>query len=44
MDRIMRPENFIGRSVSQVEEFVKDFVKPVLEENDFKHESVEINV
>lgn len=44
MDSIMKPENFIGRSVSQVEEFIENCVKPVLEENNFKHESVEINV
>ena len=33
MDKIMRPENFIGRSVSQVDEFIADFVKPVLDSN-----------
>ena len=44
MDKILKPENFIGRSVSQVEEFIEGCVKPVLDENNFKHESVEINV
>lgn len=33
MDAIMNPENFTGRSSQQVEEFVEEFVKPVLEAN-----------
>jgi adenylosuccinate lyase len=33
MDDIMKPENFTGRSAQQVEEFVNEFVKPILDEN-----------
>ena len=31
IDAILKPENFIGRSVGQVEEFLKDYVDPVLQ-------------
>lgn len=31
MDAILKPENFTGRSAQQVEEFVNDMVKPVLD-------------
>ncbi len=33
MDSIMKPENFTGRSSQQVEEFVAECVKPVLDAN-----------
>ena len=33
MDAIMNPENFTGRSSQQVEEFVEEFVKPILDAN-----------
>ncbi len=33
MDDIMKPENFTGRSAQQVEEFVNEFVKPILDAN-----------
>lgn len=33
MDNIMKPENFTGRSSQQVEEFVNEFVKPVIDSN-----------
>ncbi len=33
MDAIMKPENFTGRCSEQVEEFVNEFVKPVLDAN-----------
>ena len=26
----MKPENFVGRSVQQTEEFFKDFIDPIL--------------
>ena len=29
----MRPERYIGRAPEQVEEFLRDFVRPLLEEN-----------
>ena len=31
IDAILKPENFIGRSVGQVEEFLRDYVDPVLQ-------------
>ncbi len=33
MDAILKPESFTGRSEQQVEEFVRDCVKPVLDKN-----------
>ena len=27
---IMKPDNFVGRSVQQTEEFFKDFIDPIL--------------
>ncbi len=43
MDNIMKPENFTGRSAQQVEEFVSEFVKPVLEANkDILNETFEM--
>lgn len=43
MDSIMKPENFIGRSVQQVEEFLKEQVEPVLEANkDILNETFEM--
>ena len=45
MDSIMKPANFIGRSPEQVDEFIAECVKPVLEENGItENEDVEINV
>ena len=45
MDAIMKPENFTGRSAEQVDEFIANCVKPILEENGVKHgEVAEINV
>lgn len=43
MDDIMKPENFTGRSSQQVEEFVNELVKPILEENkDILNETYEM--
>ncbi|MCM1226720.1 MAG: adenylosuccinate lyase [Clostridium sp.] len=43
MDAVMNPENFTGRSSQQVEEFVNEFVKPILEENkDLLNETYEM--
>ena len=43
MDNIMKPENFTGRSSQQVEEFVNEFVKPILDENkDILNETFEM--
>ena len=33
MDAIMKPENFTGRSGQQVEEFIDEYIKPILDEN-----------
>ncbi|MGN1480940.1 adenylosuccinate lyase [Porcipelethomonas sp.] len=43
MDSIMAPENFTGRSSQQVEEFVNEFVKPILDANkDILNETYEM--
>ncbi len=44
MDEIMKPENFIGRCPQQVDEFIENCVKPVLEENGVSDDVAEINV
>lgn len=45
MDRIMKPENFIGASPEQVGEFIENCVRPVLEANGITEgEDIEINV
>lgn len=44
MDKIMKPINFTGRCEEQVDEFVKNCVKPIIDKNGYKKESVEINV
>lgn len=43
MENIMKPENFTGRSSQQVEEFVNEFVKPILDANsDILNETFEM--
>lgn len=44
MDAIMKPENFIGRCPQQVEEFIENCVKPVLEANGVSDDVAQINV
>ena len=44
MDAIMAPENFIGRCPQQVEEFLANCVKPVLDANGVSDDKAEINV
>ena len=45
MDAIMKPINFIGRCPEQVDEFITECVKPVLDANGFTEaEDAEINV
>lgn len=42
---ILKPENFIGRSIEQVEEFIEEHVRPILESNkDLIGETVELTV
>ena len=33
LKKSLRPERYIGRAPEQVEEFLRDFVRPLLEEN-----------
>lgn len=45
LQAIMKPENFVGRAPQQVEEFVADVIKPILEANkDLLGVKAEINV
>lgn len=41
---VLRPENFIGRAKEQTEEFLRDFVEPVLKANPDHQVSVELKV
>ena len=44
MDKIMKPENFIGRCPQQVDEFIENCVKPVVDANGVSDDVAEINV
>lgn len=45
VEEVLEPINFVGRSVSQVDEFIADVVSPILEENrDMLGEKVELKV
>ena len=45
IDAILKPENFIGRSVEQVEEFISTTIAPILKENQsILGESAELSV
>ena len=44
LDEIMRPENYIGRCPQQVDEFIANCVKPVLDANGVSDDVAEINV
>ena len=44
MDKIMAPENFIGRCPQQVDEFIANCVKPVLDANGVSDDKAEISV
>ncbi len=45
LEAILRPEAFTGRSAAQVDEFLSEFITPVLEENkDILGQSAEISV
>ena len=43
VQKILKPENFTGRAANQVEELVRDYVDPLLKENDAADE-VELTV
>ena len=45
INSVMEPKNFVGRAPEQVEDFLKDYVEPVLEKNkELLGIEVEINV
>ena len=45
LKKIMKPELYIGRAASQVEEFLKEYVRPILEaEKDLLGLDVELKV
>lgn len=44
IDSILKPENFIGLSAEQTKQFLQDYVKPVLEQNEFDNKKVELSV
>ncbi|MDE6707231.1 MAG: adenylosuccinate lyase [Oscillospiraceae bacterium] len=44
LEKIMKPENFIGRCPQQVEEFIANCVQPVLDANGVSDDQAEINV
>jgi adenylosuccinate lyase len=45
LESVMNPGNFVGRAPSQTEEFVRDYVRPVLDEKSaLLGLDVEINV
>jgi adenylosuccinate lyase len=44
LDEIMKPENYIGRCPQQVDEFIENCVKPVIEANGVSDDVAEINV
>ena len=42
--KLLNPKNFVGRAPEQVEEFINDFVKPVIENNEVSDIKVELRV
>lgn len=44
IEQQLKPENFIGRSVSQVDEFLQECVRPVLDKYDVENVKAEITV
>ena len=42
---VMKPENYVGRAPQQTEEFISEYIRPILEENkDILGVKVELNV
>ena len=33
LDRVMKPENYVGRAPEQTEEYLRDVIRPILDEN-----------
>jgi len=44
LQAVLKPENYIGRAPEQVDEFIKDHVKPVLEKYGVEDVEVELKV
>lgn len=44
LNEVLNPRNYIGRSVEQVEEFINDYVKPVLDANPVEEIKIDLNV
>lgn len=44
MNAILDPRNYIGRAPQQVEEFINDFVKPVIDNNTISEVKIELKV
>ncbi len=45
LDRVMKPENYVGRAPQQTEEYLRDVIRPILDENsDLLGAEAEINV
>ena len=44
LDSILKPENFIGRAPSQVEEFIAQEIAPCLKLHEINKQKIEINV
>lgn len=44
VQKILKPENFIGRADQQVSDFVAEYVEPVLAENQIAADEVELTV
>ena len=44
LEKIMKPENFVGMAPSQVDLFMETVVKPILDDNKIDDEMPEINV
>ncbi len=43
LDEILKPESFTGRSEEQVEEYIEQYIRPIIEANkDVLNEQVEI--
>ena len=44
LSKLMDPAKYVGRAPQQVEEFIRDFVRPVLEISDLQDIKIELNV
>lgn len=45
LDRVMKPENYVGRAPEQTKEYLRDVIRPILDENsDLLGAEAEINV